>query len=87
MVDLVLRPLLDVRKVMGLTVALVIAPKTAVFGVGATGGKPSRVPNGRTIYEMVSVSKVFTAILLADAARRGELALDDPVSRFLPAEL
>lgn len=38
----------------------------------------------KTIYEMGSVTKVFTGILLAEAVRRGEVKLDDPISKYLP---
>jgi D-alanyl-D-alanine-carboxypeptidase/D-alanyl-D-alanine-endopeptidase len=37
-----------------------------------------------TLFEIGSITKVFTALLLADASLRGELALSDPVSRWLP---
>ncbi|MER5349839.1 serine hydrolase domain-containing protein [Kitasatospora sp. NPDC002551] len=37
-----------------------------------------------TVFELGSITKTFTALLLADLAARGELALDDPVERHLP---
>ncbi|MEV7780231.1 serine hydrolase domain-containing protein [Kitasatospora sp. NPDC088351] len=37
-----------------------------------------------TVFELGSVTKTFTALLLATMAARGELALDDPVERHLP---
>jgi CubicO group peptidase (beta-lactamase class C family) len=37
------------------------------------------------IYEIGSITKVFTNILLADMVLKGEVALDDPVSKFLPS--
>jgi CubicO group peptidase (beta-lactamase class C family) len=51
---------------------------------------PSLVGNddpvdGDTIFEIGSISKVFTALLLSDMARRGELSLNDPVEKYLPA--
>jgi CubicO group peptidase (beta-lactamase class C family) len=39
-----------------------------------------------TVFEIGSVTKVFTALLLANMARRGEVQLDDPVARHLPAD-
>lgn len=38
-----------------------------------------------SLFEIGSISKVFTAALLADMAQRGEVALDDPVQKYLPA--
>jgi CubicO group peptidase (beta-lactamase class C family) len=37
-----------------------------------------------TVYEIGSITKVFTSLLLADAVQRHEVALTDPVSKFLP---
>lgn len=42
-------------------------------------------PVGRdTLYEIGSITKVFTSLLLSEAVRRGEVALDDPVQKYLP---
>jgi CubicO group peptidase (beta-lactamase class C family) len=37
-----------------------------------------------TIFEIGSITKVFTALLLADMVEHGEVALDDPVRKYLP---
>ncbi len=37
-----------------------------------------------TVFEVGSISKAFTGLLLADMILRGEVALDDPVSKYLP---
>ncbi len=39
--------------------------------------------DGDTAFEIGSVTKVFTALLLADMVRRGEVALADPVAKHL----
>lgn len=51
------------------------------YGGAARGGAPV---DERTVYEIGSITKVFTALALADMVVRGEVALDDPVQRFLP---
>jgi len=43
--------------------------------------------NGDTVFEIGSITKVFTSLLLADAVERGEVALTDPVAKFLPAKV
>jgi len=40
--------------------------------------------NGDTIFEIGSISKVFTSLLLADMVNRKEVALDDPAAKYLP---
>jgi D-alanyl-D-alanine-carboxypeptidase/D-alanyl-D-alanine-endopeptidase len=41
--------------------------------------------SGDTVFEMGSVTKVFTSLLLADMVQKGEVSLDDPVAKYLPA--
>ena len=53
----------------------------------STGGADrSGKPLGADSYfEIGSITKVFTNILLADMVLKGEVALDDPVAKYLPA--
>ncbi|MFD7452446.1 serine hydrolase domain-containing protein [Kitasatospora sp. NPDC059827] len=52
---------------------------------GRLGHRPTAPPcTPDTVFELGSVTKTFTALLLADLAVRGELALDDPVENRLP---
>ena len=44
----------------------------------------SKQADENTIYEIGSITKVFVGILLADAVKRGEVKLDDPISKYLP---
>jgi len=43
--------------------------------------------NGDTVFEIGSVTKVFTSVLLGDMVRRGEVALGDPVAKYLPDDV
>ena len=54
--------------------------KVAVFGKLDDGN----TPDGDTVYEIGSITKTFTATLLADAVRSGRLTLDTPVAQLLP---
>ena len=40
--------------------------------------------NGDTIFEIGSITKVFTVLLLVEMVENGELAFDDPVAKYLP---
>jgi CubicO group peptidase (beta-lactamase class C family) len=46
---------------------------------------PEATPD--TIFEIGSITKVFTSFLLGDMVERGEVMLDDPVRRFLPSSV
>jgi D-alanyl-D-alanine-carboxypeptidase/D-alanyl-D-alanine-endopeptidase len=67
-----------------IVVGVVDASGPRYFGYGkmaVDGGAPV---TERTIYEIGSITKVFTGVVLADMALQGEVALDDPVQRYLP---
>ena len=44
---------------------------------------PPRLPDDQTLYEVGGITKVFTGILLASAAERGEVTLDTPLSKLV----
>ncbi len=52
------------------------------YGVSALGDS-AKVHDG-TVFEIGSLTKVFTGLLLAEMAERGSVRLDDPVSAYLP---
>jgi len=56
----------------------------ATYGRMSLGG-PEATPD--TVFEIGSITKVFTALLLADMVERGEVMLNDPVRKFLPASV
>jgi serine-type D-Ala-D-Ala carboxypeptidase/endopeptidase len=43
--------------------------------------------DGRTLFEIGSITKVFTGILLAEMAERGEVRLEQPVAELLPGDV
>ncbi len=53
-------------------------------GGAEQSGKPLGADSN---FEIGSITKVFTNILLADMVLKGEVALDDPVAKYLPAGL
>ena len=55
--------------------------RVVAYGKTAKDGKPV---DANTVFEIGSVTKVFTSLLLADMVQRGEVALTDPVSKYLP---
>jgi len=57
-------------------------------GVDTFTGHAGRLPDGASsLFEIGSITKVFTATLLADMARSGLVALDDPVAVHLPPDV
>ena len=76
------QPYLDAEVVASVVVGLYDQGKTEIYGFGrGPGGAP---PTGKTLYEIGSVTKVYTALLLADAVQRREVTLDTAVAELLP---
>jgi serine-type D-Ala-D-Ala carboxypeptidase/endopeptidase len=44
-------------------------------------------PHGKALFEIGSITKAFTGVLLADMVGRGEVSFDDPLSRYLAGPL
>jgi CubicO group peptidase (beta-lactamase class C family) len=70
---------------VGMVVGTIDPNGRRVVSYGALEKDDPRVLNGDTVFEIGSVTKVFTSLLLSDMVQRGEVALTDPVSRYLPA--
>jgi len=51
------------------------------YGNTAKDGNPI---DENTIFEIGSISKIFTCVILADMVVNGDIHLDDPVEKFLP---
>jgi CubicO group peptidase (beta-lactamase class C family) len=75
------------RHDVGVVVGLIDPKGRRVIAQGSFSHADPRPVAGDTLFEIGSVTKVFTTLLLADMVRRGEVALDDPVARFLPPDV
>jgi serine-type D-Ala-D-Ala carboxypeptidase/endopeptidase len=73
------------KRSVGIVVGVIDAHGRRVIAYGSLEKGDKRRLDGDTIYEIGSITKVFTALLAADMARRGELKLDDPIAKYLPA--
>ena len=72
------------KKSVGM-VAGVLGPQgPRVVGYGHMDVANPKTPDGDSVFEIGSVTKVFTSLLLADMVQKGEVKLDDPVSLYLP---
>lgn len=73
------------KQATGIVVGIVDASGRRIVTYGVGSKLAAKSVDGDTLFEIGSITKVFTAQILADAVSRGALKLDDPVSKFLPA--
>ena len=69
---------------VGIVVGVVTPEGHRIVSYGHLAQGDPRTLNGDTIFEIGSATKVFTSLLLADMVQHGQVALDDPVSKYLP---
>jgi D-alanyl-D-alanine-carboxypeptidase/D-alanyl-D-alanine-endopeptidase len=69
------------RRAIGVMLLDSRGPRFHTFGRRSTDGLAF---DPDTTFEIGSVSKVFAGVLLADAEQRGEIELDDPITKHLP---
>lgn len=68
-----------------LAIGVVNNNKINTFYYGQTDAtRKTSIPDGNTLYEIGSISKVFTATLLAELVEKGTISLDDSIVKFLP---
>lgn len=78
------QPYTDNDVIGGMTVGVIQGDQHLVRGFGRLSATDERVSDGNTIYEIGSMSKVFTGLLLADAVVQGRVKLDQPAGELLP---
>lgn len=84
-IDQTIRSLIEEKKTLGVAVGILTQNEPAkAFGYGKVAQKSDKEPDGDTIFEIGSITKVFTALLLSDMAAEGLVKLDDPVRLYLP---
>jgi len=64
-------------------IAYIDSSGVSFFNFGKTSFQGSPVDE-HTIYEIGSITKTFTAVLLAKSVRNGDVGLDDPITNYLP---
>jgi D-alanyl-D-alanine-carboxypeptidase/D-alanyl-D-alanine-endopeptidase len=73
------------HKSVGIIVGIIASKERRVISYGHLDVGDPRTLNGDTIFEIGSITKVFTSLLLVDMVQRGEVSLDNPVAKYLPS--
>ena len=86
-VDLLAERAMRSGRRVGLVIGCLQGGEQRVVGYGRVRAGTQDTPGGATIFEIGSVTKVFTGLLLADLAAQGLVGLDDPLASYLPASV
>ena len=71
---------------VGIVIGVISPRGRQIISAGRRSSDDPRSPDGDTLFEIGSVTKTFTALLLAEMAEQHEVALNDPVVKYLPTE-
>ena len=75
------------RQAVGLAAIIVEGDTARIITHGAMRLDSAEPITPDTLFEVGSITKTFTALLLADMVIKGEVKLDDPVEKWLPQGL
>lgn len=68
----------------GIVVGIVTPQGTHTVAYGTTTKDGTQKVGADTVYDIGSITKVFTALALANMVQHNQVALDDPVAKYLP---
>ena len=71
------------RQSVGIVVGLIEPQGGRVIAYGKLDQADGRPLNGDTVYEIASITKLFTSLALAEMVQRGDVKLTDPVAKYL----
>lgn len=77
----------------GLSIAVVVRnPQTgrleaAFLNYGKMSKDQDQPVTSETVYEIGSITKVFTGVMLAEKVNDGTVRLDDPIQKYMPADV
>jgi CubicO group peptidase (beta-lactamase class C family) len=84
-VERLVRPYIQKGNTAGIVVAVINGGKIRRYSYGTTDKNKNELPDpNKTIFEIGSVTKTFTSLLLAQQVSKGRMRLNDPVSKYLP---
>lgn len=75
------------RQAVGMVVGVIEPDGRRVVSHGNLAKDDPRTLDGDTIFEIGSITKIFTSLILADMVHRKEVTLEDPATRYLPEDV
>ncbi len=83
-VDSVARTYIQKSNTVGMRIGIIKNGQVITYGYGETIKGNAKIPNDDNFFELGSITKTFTAILLAYYVDAGKVKLTDPIIKYLP---
>lgn len=78
---------MSTSRVVGVVVGLLDADGSRQVMAYGSAGPNALSLDSESVFEIGSITKVFTGVLLADMVRRGEVELSEPIAQLLPPQV
>jgi serine-type D-Ala-D-Ala carboxypeptidase/endopeptidase len=85
--EILVRRIDQQKQATGIVVGIVEPAGRRVVAYGNLAKGDPRPVDGDTIFEIGSITKIFTSLVLADLVIRQEVALDDAAAKYLPGNV
>lgn len=82
--DSLVREYVKTNYAVGLSIAVVNNSQAFYYGYGETQKGNKLIPSKESLFEIGSISKTFTAWLLAQQVLKGKISLDSSINYYLP---
>jgi CubicO group peptidase (beta-lactamase class C family) len=86
-VEAIVQPFMFESKTVALSIGILKEGKTYFYNYGETKKANGKLPSSKNLYEIGSITKTFTGILLAKAVTENKIKLNDPVNKYLPKNI
>ena len=86
-IDSIMKPYILRGSSVGAIVGVITKGRNYIYSYGETKLGNKTLPDTNTIFEIASVTKTFTALLVALEAVRGIINLDAPINKYLPSNI
>ena len=85
LVEKLVRPYIQQGHTAGLSIAIIRNNQVDYYSYGEVVKGSNRLPDLKnTLFEIGSVTKTFTSLLLANEVSRKQMSLKDPINKYLP---
>lgn len=83
-IDSLARTYIDNVHTAGLSIGVIKDGRFFTYHYGETQKNTSKLPDNKTLYEIGSITKTFTGLLLAKTVLKKKIRLDDDIRQYLP---
>ena len=83
-VDTAARNYIQKGNTVGLSIGILRKGVTHIYNYGETADGNKTMPDADNLFEIGSITKTFTATLLAYYVNEGKVKLTDPITKYLP---